>query len=127
MSRKANYEAIQSITVFAAAAYSRGIMLVLNSAGRHVLPSAGDLPDVVTLAPSTFAGEAIQGGVKNGGIYLAEAGEALSVNDRLACNASGQVVVATEGDEVFGKAHTAAAAAGELVAFQFGYLGVEPA
>ncbi len=57
-------------------------------------------------------------------IGLAEAGAAIAKGDLVTVNATGQVIPATSGSFIFGRAFTAAADAAELVHVQINPMGV---
>ncbi len=73
----------------------------------------------VSGTPTAKKGEEVTVLIKN--IGLAEAGAAIAKGDLVSVNASGQVVTAAAGEFVFGRAFTAAAAAGELVQVQINH------
>lgn len=120
---KANYESSQVITVFAGATHARGIAVVIDGAGRTALPTAGAVPNVITMAVAERVGEPIQGAIPNGGVVLIRAGAALPIGD-VSIDATGRAVPSTVGAAIIGTALTAADAVDELIAIQFTSRGV---
>lgn len=118
MSHKANYDKAVSVTVYAAAAIDRGLAVTMNGSAQVTPAAANTVPNFITMAPATFAGEAIQGAIPNGAIVAVKAGAAVSLGD-VTTDANGKFVNAASGNNIVGTALTAADAADEYIAIQF--------
>ena len=120
MKHAANYENVTSITLFAAVAVIaiyRAVVLTDDGASEY--PEAGGDVDNISMAPTTYIGEAFQGAQPTGAKVKIEAGAPVAINDLVAADAEGRAVPAEAGDTVIGKAVTAAGAIGEVIAIMF--------
>lgn len=122
---KANYEKLQTITIFAGAASVLGIATVIGSDGLSNPGPAGKMPDSIYTEGDVPQGEAVQGAIANGGRVKVLAGAAINVGDPVTTDANGKFIPAVAGNDIVGRATTAASAADEYISIQFQYKGVQ--
>jgi hypothetical protein len=101
--------------------------VMFDSDGNVVIATSGDkaIGTILSSSPDPIhAGEPVHILIKY--IGLAVAGAAIAKGDLVTVNATGQVITADEGDFIFGRAFTAATAAGQAVQVQINGMGYIP-
>ncbi len=129
----ATNENIQPSTARIAGAVDRGRFYILNTSGVLALAAVGADADYIALESVTAAQYDSGDGqvtiavteIARGGKTQLEAGVAITLGDEVSNAADGRGAVAIATHTVLGKTLEAAGAAGEIITFQPGKLGVK--